>query len=391
MDIINKEAIHRLSDETQGPCLSMFTSLETGKPDIRHRNKGRIIALLRDARAALREAGIRDRRAEKLLAPIEKLAEECLFWKHASSGIAIFRSPQLFEYFSTASCFEEKMHLDEWFHLKPVLPLLSRCGVFFVLALSQKQVRLIGCSASGFKEIDVPGLAAYVAEFAAPESPEQHFQMRPLSRVGGRAGGAVIHRQGDVPDRMAERKHLSHLVHLVERAVARLLHASGAPLVLAAVQELDGLYRRENTHPGLLREGLRGNPDRTAAADLRWRALPLVESYSSELKRQARAKYEEFIRAGRSTTEMAKISAASVRGNIRSLFVNLSCQKWGTFDRLTGAIEPHETYRPGDRDLVEQTTLETYLRGGKIWQMKAGELPNGLSLAASLKAPRGKR
>lgn len=391
MELMTKEAINRLTDEDQGPCLSMFAPLETGKPDTRHHNKGRIIALLRDARDALSEAGIRDRRAAKLLAPIEKLAEECPFWEHASTGIAIFRSPRLFEYFRLPCGFEQQLHLGEWFHLKPLIPLLSRDGVFYVLALSQKQVRLIGCSDSGFKELEVPGIAAYIAELAAPGSPEQHFQMRPLSRVAGRASGSVIHRQGDVPDRMAERKHLSHLVHLVERAVARLLHPSGAPLVLAAVEELASLYRQVNTHPGLLPEGLRGSPDRVRARDLREKALPLVETCIRDLKREARAKYEELRPSGRATAEVKRICAASVRGNIRSLFVDLARRKWGTFDRRTGDIEPHETYQPGDRDLVEQTAVETYLRDGKLWQAEAGELPDGACMAAIFRAPRGKR
>src|SRR5690606_41410767 len=65
-------------------------------------------------------------------------------WRHRSDGLALFLTDEgdMTEY-RLSLRFEETVVLSDRLYVKPLLPILSGDGRFYVLALSQNKVRLL--------------------------------------------------------------------------------------------------------------------------------------------------------------------------------------------------------------------------------------------------------
>ncbi len=78
--------------------------------------------------------------------------------------MAFFLAPQVFHAYRVPLLLDELGVVAHRFHIKPLLPLLSGDGHFFVLALSQKAVRLLQGTQYSISEVELPGVPQGIAE-----------------------------------------------------------------------------------------------------------------------------------------------------------------------------------------------------------------------------------
>ena len=138
----------------QGPCVSIFMPMhrsgpETQQDPIRFKN------LLREAEERLITQGLPAPEAKQLLESAQKLLQGDLFHQHQNDGLAMFLSVEMFRYYLLPFVFKELVIITHRFHIKPLLPLLSGDGRYFVLALSQNKIRLLQSTHYSVSELDV--------------------------------------------------------------------------------------------------------------------------------------------------------------------------------------------------------------------------------------------
>src|SRR4030043_329794 len=131
---------------------------ETQQDPIRLKN------LIREAEERLLARGLRTPEAKELLEPAERLLRDGLFRQHQSSGLAMFLSLGVFHYYPLPFVFEELVIVTDRFHIKPLLPLLSGDGRYFVLALSQNKIKLLQSTHYSVSELDVADVPENLAE-----------------------------------------------------------------------------------------------------------------------------------------------------------------------------------------------------------------------------------
>ena len=78
-----------------------------------------------------------------MLEPASKLLKELYFWQHQSAGLAIFITSNRVRRYRLPLNFAELMVVTDHFHISPLLPLFTGDGQFYILALSQNEVRLL--------------------------------------------------------------------------------------------------------------------------------------------------------------------------------------------------------------------------------------------------------
>ena len=98
--------------------------------------------LLRDAKKQLLGGGMGPREADALLQPAQALLDDSNFWNHQHDGLAIFMAADDFHYYPLPFSVEELLVLAQSYYVKPVLPLFTNNGHYFILAISQNEVRL---------------------------------------------------------------------------------------------------------------------------------------------------------------------------------------------------------------------------------------------------------
>lgn len=250
------------------------------------------------------------------------------------------------------------------FYLKPVLAAIQADHEFHLLTLSRHRAQLFHGSADRLRPVPVSDMPAGMED---PYLAQEHGKRHTLHTVGqphGRRVEAVFHGHTSSP---SDEKHdLERYVRRVDAAVGAALRQSRTPLVLAGVGEEQAVYRRLNSYPHLLDNGVGGNPDHRSAADLHAAAWPLVCDASPRPADAAIRQYDHLRGTGRTADEIAEVVPAAADGELGALLVSPGRDVWGTFDPVRRAVEVHPTRQPGDDELTNLAAVHVLRHGGVV-------------------------
>ena len=383
MSILTRDDLKTLYQEREGVCVSIYMPTNPSETET---DQGRIQLknLLAEAEKHLLAAGLRVPDAQELLEPAQKLLWDKLFWRHQNEGLALFLSAETFYHYRLPYHFEAQAVIAGRFHIKPLLPLLADDGQFFILALSQNQVRLLQGTRHSIGEVDVADIPASLAETMVSDGPEKQFQFHTKSGPSSGSGRrtAVFHGHG-AADKQS-RTNIRRYFRQINSGLATWLVNEHAPLVLAGVDNLLPLYKEVNSYPHLVEEVISGNPEMLRADELHQRGWAIVQPLFQQARRQAGAEYQQLIRSGseKASNDPLQIIQAAFNGRIETLFVALGQRLWGRFDPETGAVELHQEKGGGDGDLLNIAVIQTMMNGGAIYAVPLEEMPSQNILAA---------
>jgi hypothetical protein len=266
------------------------------------------------------------------------------------------------------------------FQVKPLLQVATEDERFYVLALSQKGVRLLQCNRFTQSAIELP---QEVPEVVAAQEDMPELQLQAHSAGGGPQGARIFHGNpvGGETDKLRMLTHFQRLDHSIREVLA----GATAPMVVASVDYLLPIYREANSYPYLQSTGIAGNPEQLRDDELRaagWTVLePQVRARREELARD----FHNLKPVGRASSDLAQVVKASANGRVNALMVAAGAQVWGRFDPTTREIEVHEQAEPGDEDLVDLAAIQTLERSGSVIAVPPEAVPDGSPVAANFR------
>jgi hypothetical protein len=367
MDTFSAQDLKALIKNRNDYCLSIYLPTYRYGPEVRH-NAVRFRKLIDVSWQLLMKGGMKGSTADTFIAPARQLLQNASFWEHPADGIALFLSKKVFRYFRVPSQLREQVLIAQEFFIRPMIPLLHLDKKFYVLALSENNARILQASMQDVTELQVEAMPRSLQDAMRFNTPERQLQYHTgTPKIPGSRGGAIFHGHGVVMD---SKEELLEYCRQVDRALHRTLRTDKAPLILAAVDHLWPLYRKMNTYAHLLKDGIPGNPDLLSDEELHSRGLTLMSSYFEQEKSEAFAQYLELRGTDLVSHNIEEIMSAARQGKTRSVFVNGDSEWWGKFDPKTEKIEPHDTYIPGDQEIVNLVVLETLLHRGSVYTLK---------------------
>jgi hypothetical protein len=384
MTILTRDDLRTLVRKHNGLCVSIYmpthrTGREVQQDPIRLKN------LIGNAQDRMVASGVRAPEARELLEPAEMLLHDGLFWQHQSDGLALFVSPEIFHHYRLPFDFEELVVVTDRFHIKPLLPLLSGDGRFYVLALSQNEVRLLQGTRYSVSEVDLEDIPDSLAEAIRYNDPEKRLQFHTGTRTPGGKGKrpAIFHGHG-IASADDPKDYILRYFHQVDGGLRDLLRDEEAPLVLAGVDYLLPIYKETNSYPHLVDEGIEGSPEEMSAKELHEHAWAIVHPLFLSTQKEAAARYEQLAGAdtGEASSDLREVIPAAYHGRVETLFVAVGLQQWGAFDADTNAVHLHERAEPGDEDLLDFAAIQTLSNGGSVYAVEPERVPDGALLAA---------
>lgn len=197
---LSLDELKNLVENSQSPSVSLYMPTQKAGAETRQ-NPIRFKNLIRQAQQDLEALGIRHTEVLDLLKPAIEL-DTIDFWEHQNQGLVIFISPNLFRYYCLPSEFPELVVVNREFHLKPLLHFINNDGKFYILGLSQKDVKLFVGTGHSLQELVVENMPHRLEEILL----EDELQKGVQHRVGIPRGGASaaehpgsVHGQGS-PD-----------------------------------------------------------------------------------------------------------------------------------------------------------------------------------------------
>jgi release factor family 3 len=379
MNRLLRSDLETLVEERQGPCVSIyFSTFHSGAR--RHQGPIRLRNLLRRAHAELQLRSDPGLSIETLLTPLATFEDDVLFWAAQEEGAALFCSPGFSRAYRLPRPFPERLAIGDHFVIKPLLPLVAADDVFYVLALSQNQVRLLEATSRTVERLAVPDLPGSLTEALGEVKTAQYLQYHTASAASGGALPAIYHGHGVGAGDTKE--ELRRFLRPVEAAVRKRLAGCAAPCVLAGAEPLPFLYQEISRIPHLAASVIAGNPEHLRDDELRDRAWQLLEPTFAAERRRAAERFGELAGTGQASNDVTEVLPAARQGRVEALFLACDSDLWGRLDERPGQVSVHAAPEEGDLDLLDAAAVFSLRSRSAVYGVELGEVPGGGKLAA---------
>ena len=376
IDVVTGDVVAELARYRAHACTSIFLPTHPAGSETRH-DPIRLANLLRSAKTALIEDQDSSRsEADELLSPVAALLDDRDFWQYQSDGLAIYVGPGWFLTLRVPFPLPEDVFAGIAFRVRPLLGLIAGDGHFFVLALSQNEVRLFEGTRLTLVELPRGPIPGSMAEALAHEDREAHLQVR----SGGLAGMFHGHGVGDEVDEQA----LERYFRAVDRGLSTRVGSDRRPLVLAAVTYYLPIFRSVATHEPILDDCIAGNPEGKLPRDLHQRGWEIVTPVFASARRSAEERLHKAIASDRAAVGTANVVTAALAGRVATLFLADADPCWGRSDGGR-TVEIHEVRQPGDEDLLETAAGAVLGAEGVVFTDAADVVPAQAQAAAHLR------
>ncbi len=378
MDIITIDQVKQLAEIDSGPRLSLYMSTHRAGDQI-EQDPIRLRNLLRQAEKELKAAGLRTPDIRSMLQPARDLLLDSLFWEHLGDGLAIFFTQEDYYLFRLPISFDELVIVSQRFYLKPLLPYFMDDGLFYILALSQDEVKLIEATLHTVGEVPIRDMPQSLAELLQFDEFEQNLQFHTSTAPPTAGRPAMFHGHSD-EDELKPR--ILQWFQRIDEALPEFLADRETPIVLAGVEYLIPIYQEANSLCCVLDKAIEGNPEELSAKELHAKAMDIIRPFFAQSRRQAQDHYQESAGTGLATAQFEEVVLAAQYGRVETLFVAGDTQVWGTYDPDNGTVEMHASPEEGGRDLLDEAAVQTLLNGGRVFVLSPEEMPDNASLAA---------
>jgi hypothetical protein len=321
-----------------------------------------------EASRQLREAGVGRDDVAAIEEELADLVDDDEFWRYQARSLALFLTPTTSTTFRLPNQLVALVEVSDRFHLKPLLRTVTFPHTALVLALSQNAVRLLEIA---------PDLEP--ADIEVPDLPKDAASAVGKSSIRDRAPSRRI--QGSEGQKTRMRQYARQ----IDQALRPLLNGLDLPLILAAVEPMDSIYRSVNSYPHLLPASLPGNPDTSSDAELTERARRLLDDvYAAEL-RTLRELYTLRASQRRASTDIADVARAATYGLVDTVLVDIDEVVAGSVDEETGAITIDDTGDAINYGVVDEIARRVWLNGGRVLAVRSDDIPGNGSVAAILR------
>lgn len=276
-------------------------------------------------------------------------------------GIALFATDLAVESFALSTAPSPWAGAGDRFLIAPLLAAaLAEQPPVLVLALSEREVRLIELGPHGAAEVPVPGMPRGLAEAI------------PLDLTGDRNALARL--------RVAEhpKERLRDYCRQVAEVVDPVARARESLVIVAAAEPLASIYRSASDHPMLADEAIRGNHDGDPPAELADLARPVAARERAAGTRDQLHRFDAMPSRGLAVTETSPVLEACRQGVVDTLLVDVD-------HRLP---MPSETsWGRSTIDIVDEAVRAALVTGAVVVPLDASELPTEDPMAAILRYP----
>lgn len=368
--MIDDKTFRALSEKNADHLVSIY--IPTYRSSHNQEDQLRFKNAIKEAKSHLEERGMTQKEATSYLRPAQELLDQPRFWSHLSDGLAAFIGPDFFQYEELPINFDEFVIVGQNFHLSPMLPVLNGDQRFFLLALSQNDIRFFELNAHSITPVKISDLVPEDMQSIFDMSDvKSHLQHHSAGKDG--AGNAIYHGQGQGED--DQRDDIKKYFKEINDGLMKMLYDEKAPMVVACVDYLLPLYKEVNDYNYLMDDNVSGNPEEDDPVLLHEKAWEIVKHHFNENIEQDKKRFQAAMANDQAAASVPDIVSAANYKKVETLFLRKGAHLFGQFDKKNNEATLHESYKKNDRDLLDLAAVQTHLNGGKVYLLDREDLP----------------
>jgi len=379
MSALNEYMVPGLIKNAPSPCLSLYQKTHRTFPENRQ-DTLRYTNLLSTLQRSLAQK-YPAREIQTLLEPYLQLADDEDFWTHALDGLAVFGAPGFFHAYRFQGSPRELAIAADSFHTKPLLRVMQSSRRFHILSLSRTTAAMFEADQYSIDALQLP--SDFPATLEQALGSELSHPEITLASFGPAAGGGV-RRHGHSSRRDEEEIDTEKFFRQVDSAVSRMFsNTSGMPLMLAALPEHQGLFRKISKNERLIKEAMTTDPQHLSEEQLKkraWEAMAPV--HAARISREGEL-CAAAIASGTGADDPETAAVAAAEGRIAVLLLRSEALLPGKLDPATGEVTFAPLDNPGVDDLLDDIGSLVMEKGGRVLVLSDEEMPSITGLAAA--------
>ena len=294
-----------------------------------------------------------------------ELIDDDEFWRHQARSLALFLTPTTVTTFRLANHLVNLVEVSDRFHLKPLLRAVTFPNTAFVLALAQQSVRLLEIT-SDLEPMDVE-LADLPTDVASAVGKSSIRDRAPSGRVQGSEG---------------QKTRMRQYARQIDHALRPLLNGLDLPLILAAAEPIDSIYRSVNSYPNLASASIPGNPETMSDAELAGRAREVLDDlYAAELRAIRSSMRSDLRNAVHRPTSPTWRAPQPTVWSTPCLSTSTRSSP-AVVDEETGAVTIDDADDAVNYGVVDEIARRVWLNGGRVLAVRRDDIPGEASVAA---------
>lgn len=367
IDIPTRSEVESLLRARGSPCVSMYLATSP-VPQESQAERIELKNLVAEAVEQIEAAGGAIRTVRAVREPLDELLEDDAFWAEQARSLAVFASPKGLRTYRLPNRLHSSVEVADRFYVKPLLRAVTFSQAGFVLALAAGSVRLVEVAGEGPPFIvQVPGLPTDAAGAAGKASIAERS---PIRRMQGSEGQKVRLRQ---------------YARKIDHALRGVLTGLELPLILAATEPLESIYRSVNSYPHLAEVGIEGSPGRMTDEELASAARTVLDELHARELSELRERFEQRFDQNRASSDVATIARAATYGSVETVIVDIDQKVPGFVDDENGAVTFAEEDDAVSYGVVDEIVRRVVLSGGRVFAVRAPDVPDGGPVAAILR------
>jgi hypothetical protein len=380
MDVMTHAGLRQLMDAGTDPCVSIFMPTHIAGREVRQ-DPVRLRDMLKKVEEDLITRGYAKNRIPDLLQPARDLLDNESFWQHSDHGLAIYLSESHSQILRVPIEVDDLAVVNSHFYLRPLLPLLTDKH-FYIVAISQGDVRLLECTPHSCRKVELPEDVALSRDEAIQGEDEHQTH---TMRHGGDAsnafsGGGAWHGQAEATRK--DQEDLMFYLRQADEGIRRVMADPDARVVLAGVDSVTPAYRKASAIKNIVEGAIHGNPEHVADEKLHQQALEVLEPVWHKELNGLQERYGNALAQSLAANDIVEVLSAAEQGRVDTLFVAIGAMRWGQPEGENGEIAVHDEQAAGDEDLIDAAAMATLRTSGRVVAVPPEHVPNNGDIAA---------
>ena len=374
MSLLNKENFEELARFDNGQCISIYLPTEqSGHEVLNEKSRIQLKSQWKEVYEKLKELNVPQDQIDKLGAPVEGLQDDSNFWRRQSHGLALFISKDFFRSYSLPYSVQPLTYVSDHFYLKPLIPMFSDNGRFFLLAIQPDKVRFYEATRYSIDEINVEDLVPnQLEDRVGYDFVEKSGKRKTQNNVMG-----SFTQHGYAPASRDERNEILEFFRAVDKGIFTILHDQTVPLVLACQDYLLPIYQEATRYKHLYSECVSGNPsaDNPDFQTLHQKAIEVLEPHFKSERNENMSAFKE-LNPERTSTSISDIIPALYEGKVEALFLQNQEDIWGSYNQEMASVKVDDNQENGNVSLMNLAAVKAIEQQGKVYLVERQFMPN---------------
>ncbi|TWU27660.1 baeRF7 domain-containing protein [Bythopirellula polymerisocia] len=367
MDSFSKEDLSALVERTGPSLVSLYMPTERTGRQVQQ-NRIRFKNLINHATTRLQSELTEGNPIWNQIEKLRTWEDDDDWWQHQSDGLAIFLDGKEIRRWRIPENVPTICFCSDKFHVRPLCRLQQNDGRFYLLAVSQNELRMFLGTKSSVNEVPDADLPENLRSALNIDEYQKSLQAHSTSR----GGDAMFHGHGGSDPDVKKQDEIKQFFHHINDSLNAFFGTERVPLVFAGVEYLFPIFQDTCDYNALVDEPVRGNPDDLSGEQLHEKAWPLVEKLFDAHRQELLEQFGTAVSQQSGSDDLDVVLPAAEQGQVKTLLTVEDEQRWTSkssesSDAFTNRVSTGE-------DKINSAVVATLRNGGDVYSVKKNQL-----------------